>query len=342
LKYSPADIKAYKIDNNKYYVSKNIEINDTKKQVFLEFLVDGIVNLYYLNGEEGDFYYIEKDGRLIKLSNDKELIKNDGSTYVKYSQQYKGVLRYLFQDSPEIQDDINRAQFDYKPLIKLTREYHNYVCSDYECIDYSKSTAHKIFFEPAIGIVFSGLNLHTSSDHAWSVRPALLLNLRILPLKSFNRLHFITGLTYSSVNFGGDFHNYIYDNIVERNYRIFMKFNYLSIPVNFEFMLSAKKIQPFVSLGFSSNFIIKPDYSIASVYSVDYKEEDYVLPLTSVYRKFQVGFGGGLGVKYALGKGDLLLKYNSEYRPPIMNVNYILDYSSITAMYLILSYQVQL
>ncbi len=47
---SPSDIKAYKIEDSKFYISKMISLRDTNRVVFLEFLLDGIVNLYYYQG----------------------------------------------------------------------------------------------------------------------------------------------------------------------------------------------------------------------------------------------------------------------------------------------------
>jgi hypothetical protein len=60
--YSPSDIAAYRFMNGKFYVSKNIGNADTPKQVFLEYLVNGMAKLYYYC-EEGnkEYYYIEKD-----------------------------------------------------------------------------------------------------------------------------------------------------------------------------------------------------------------------------------------------------------------------------------------
>ena len=46
--YLPFDIKGYRVENSKFYVSKEVPLNDTTEKVFLEYLVEGIVNLYYL------------------------------------------------------------------------------------------------------------------------------------------------------------------------------------------------------------------------------------------------------------------------------------------------------
>ncbi len=50
--YYPKDIYGYRyLNDGKFYVSKEIEIDGVKKNVFLEFLLEGIENLYYSGRE---------------------------------------------------------------------------------------------------------------------------------------------------------------------------------------------------------------------------------------------------------------------------------------------------
>ena len=56
--FSPEEILGYRFPESKYYISKEVD----GKKVFLEFLIKGRVNVYYLKDErDGDHYYIEKD-----------------------------------------------------------------------------------------------------------------------------------------------------------------------------------------------------------------------------------------------------------------------------------------
>ena len=71
---SPDDIRAYRIENGKYYLSKEIEIDSLKKKVFLEYLVNGIVNLYYYKDPLNEYYFIEKDKILSRLSNEGSIV----------------------------------------------------------------------------------------------------------------------------------------------------------------------------------------------------------------------------------------------------------------------------
>src|SRR5664280_2852236 len=42
--YTPDDIKGYRIEQSRYYVSKDVVIDSLKQRVFLEYLVHGIVD----------------------------------------------------------------------------------------------------------------------------------------------------------------------------------------------------------------------------------------------------------------------------------------------------------
>ena len=83
--YNPDEIRGYRIENIKFYVARKIKINGEEKTVFLEYLVNGIVDLYYLTEIATDYYFIEKDGVLNQLSNEERLINVGGVAYKKES-----------------------------------------------------------------------------------------------------------------------------------------------------------------------------------------------------------------------------------------------------------------
>src|SRR5690606_19029721 len=98
------------------------------------------------------------------------------------SNQYIGLLSYLFQDSPELSNQIKSTDFGFKPLIKITKDYHNNVCDEYSCIDYTKSTKTKIHLEPFIGVMNSWMKLESSSDVAYDIKPVIGINFRFKPV----------------------------------------------------------------------------------------------------------------------------------------------------------------
>jgi outer membrane protein W len=167
--YLPGQIKAYRFLESKYYVSKNIPENGTKKNMFLEFLVNGIADLYYYRDiNNNPHFFIEKrDGQLFELKNTQEMIKNNDSPYywerreyLLEKKEYIGLLKYAFADCPQLFESINNATLDTKSLINITKKYHNHVCNGEKCIIYEKKLpAIKLTFAPFASMNVSYLNI---------------------------------------------------------------------------------------------------------------------------------------------------------------------------------------
>ena len=330
--FKPEDLHSYKIENSKYYVSREVPIDSVNQIVFLEYLVDGIVDLYYLKDQTKEYYFIEKDNRMIPLSNEGKTvtIMEKGVTgdyherkYYQYSNQYKRMLLYLFQDSPFAQKEIPRTNFEYKSLINLTTDYHNDVCDSYDCVDYTKSTRQNIFIEPFFGIIDSWMGLEKSSDYAHNFKPYMGVNLRFKPFKGFSRWNFITGLNYST----NDFDEY-FDNTLKSTryvtywtvYHIVTKYTVLRIPLTAEYSLTRSRLQPFISLGLNNVLLLNKDFG---VYENDKTDP---VPGEKYLRTWEYGFAGGFGLRYSFMNGSYIyLKNAAEYRFPSARFGWILD-----------------
>lgn len=72
IRYSPEDLKEYGFGNRKVYVSKSITISGDTKQVFLERLERGKINLYFYTEESLTTYFVEFDSTQFVELNKKE------------------------------------------------------------------------------------------------------------------------------------------------------------------------------------------------------------------------------------------------------------------------------
>jgi hypothetical protein len=150
--YSPGDITAFRFIDSKYYVSREIDL----KKVFLEYLIKGQVNIYYMRDEKGDHYFIDKDSLTLSEIPYEEGIKYiDKKPFHYETTKHIGFLNYYMQDAQGFQSRIEKIK---KPkhdnLIKLAEDYHNSVCKDEKCIVYEKrQPIVKVNLETLAGVV---------------------------------------------------------------------------------------------------------------------------------------------------------------------------------------------
>ena len=159
-KFSAEEIQAYRFIDDKYYVSKKINTTRGEEQVFVEFLVNGISNLYFFRDPDNYLYLIEdENGNLLELFNEEETIFVEGKGEVsRNTYRHIRMLKLAFANCMEIQPRVEQAQLTHKSLIKLTKDYHSYVCDDEECIVYEKMVPPiKILFAPIVGFTTSNL-----------------------------------------------------------------------------------------------------------------------------------------------------------------------------------------
>jgi hypothetical protein len=340
--YTPDDIKGYRIEQSRYYVSKDVVIDSLKQRVFLEYLVHGIVDLFYYKDHDKEYYFIQKGNQLIMLSNTGSLVtvKKNGKegeyeeTYFKNSNQYKRILQYIFQESPEVLNEIPSTSFDYRPLIKITKDYHKAVCKDNTCIDFTRSTLKSLDLEPSFGFINSWLGLKTSKNYVYNIKPYFGLLLRLKPFKSYTMWNFLTGLNYSSNDFHGDYDNTLYDGYHQK-YHINTKYSVLSIPLTVDYSFPLEKLQPFISMSYNNVLILNAKYSAQRI--------DNYYPLDSYFRKYQFGVSLGLGLRYILeNKSYFFLKNEFGYRIPGANFGYVLDKTRVYSDLITIGYGIKI
>lgn len=166
--FKPTEITAYRFLEGKFYTSIVLPVDGEFVMVFAEYLVNGISDLLYHRSLNSDHYYIETNkGEWLELSNDDIVFKKEGVTYSKESNQYIGLMKANFMDCSEIQEQIGGAKFTHKSLIKLTSQYHDYVCTDgEECIIYEKAPPIvTLSLAPILGFSLNGIAIPSHPDY---------------------------------------------------------------------------------------------------------------------------------------------------------------------------------
>jgi hypothetical protein len=320
----PGDIRAYRIENSKFYVSKEIVTDAVKQKVFLEYLVEGIVDLYYLKKLSNECFFIRKDTMMVELNNDASVLTEEKqytwskaeTKYAVNSNQYKRILTYLFQESASVEKKIPNVPFDYNPLVKITTEYHNSVCKDRKCIDYTRTARTGIYLEPYFGFINSWMGLRTSKTHPSDFQPYGGFYIRFKPSKGRSVVNLLTGASISSDTYQGDFPNTL-KGYGELTYRLSTSYSVLRIPFKVAFTAPNGKLKPYGTLGYTNILLFNAEYNAL--------ELDHNYPVETPFRKYMAGFTAGCGIKYEFNNSYLILNNEFEYRRTLVKNNFVFD-----------------
>lgn len=234
--FTPKDIQAYRIIDDRYYVAKTVDTEDAKKDLFLEYLIKGQANIYYYRDHLGDHYLIDKQGSTLKeVVYKKEEVVIDHVTRLIESTKHIGILKAYLSDCPEIFYRIESLKKpDHDNMIALAKDYHQKICNNDSCIIYAqKKPPIRVAVEPTIGF------FRFKYSEQFYIGKGAILHFW-LP-RSSERLYFRTGYLYSKA---------ILDTHYDEEGVLVGKEIFLhKIPLQFEYIGPGKVFQPRLSYG---------------------------------------------------------------------------------------------
>jgi hypothetical protein len=231
-KILPEQIDAFRIIGGRYFISHQVvEYNKKLNWYFLELLVDGEIDLYAIS-KSVRFFIKKDDGELVELKDNVGNITNiDGSKYLKKDKRYLGVMKLYMEDAPALFPEIDKMdRLQQADLVKLAVDYHKAVCTDHECVNYTKDVP-KVTYKLEL---LSGANHHNST---YTPQFGVLVYVW-RPLHN-ERLYLKTGLIYSARAYGRT--EYTYPEKIVYN---------LKIPFSFEYVFGNKAVKPTLAIGF--------------------------------------------------------------------------------------------
>ena len=318
IQYTPEDIRSYRFDNGGYYVTKSVVVDGTEFPVFLEYLLKGIYNLYYLSYLGKDRYFIEnQEGLMIELSNDPVEAVIGGKRYISNSGLYKAVLKSAFDDAPPLIPTVEKAELNHKSLIQLTKGYHEITCKEWECIVYEKeSVPMRLRIGPTMGVHLLTLQ-YRKETVKW--KPVLGNN---YSAGLMTRLEFPRRNNRVSVDFMADYawlyfykydENYASSSIIYTTNHLYLnqlRFKIAprySIPVSkFRFGFSGG-----VFLDLYSNIEIYETREAINNFIVSYFRETDAIELETT----QIGTFAGISMDYSINRFVLFLTADVEFLP---------------------------
>lgn len=156
--YLPKDISAYRFSNNgKFYTSRKITIDGNESFVFLEYLIQGLINVYYYFSPENiSYYFFEKeDGTMQMITKNAETIED---MKVVEDKRYDGTLRYIFQNYIPKEYSSSLIEYNQKTMIDIAKKYHQALCTTGEqCIVFENNKPDAQVLNFSFGI-YSGIN----------------------------------------------------------------------------------------------------------------------------------------------------------------------------------------
>jgi hypothetical protein len=303
-KFNPGEIQSYRFTDGKFYVSKKIETDSVEKTVFLEFLVDGITNLYFLRDINNYKYFLEdKNGKFLELSNETITEKVDGKGEIqRKSNRYIGVLHASFADCKEIQPQINNVNLGHKSLINITKDYHNYVCDTEECIVYEKKVQPaKVRFAPVIKSGVAGFHFDKGIFTNYDIAPDFYFGAGMIMNTVFpginEKVSFEFEVDVNQYNFHGSYEEQ--NASIKETYNLYLDLFSIQPTLSAKYTFPTGKVKPTVAVGVYADIFAGINEKIVTEkqhQDTVYTYESYETPITPMV------FGGFLqfGCNYEL------------------------------------------
>lgn len=302
INYTPSQIKGYRYLNDKYFTSKEITKDDnSKEKVFFEVLVKGKATLYKYNSA----FYIEKnDEKFHKLTNELQLINQDGKEFYKYSNRHIAVLSYLLSDCPSLKGKINIVKNSEKDLSKLIELYNE--CVGEPSISFKeKKPWFKAHFGLSLGINSSKINFISSyreADHltadfnrANSIMPSLYVD--FLSPRVHERIALHLGVNYLTSTYKS--FSTIESTFVTKRNEVTIDLKQLKIPLGFRYTFPERTITPYFNLGASYTINLESS-ALWVLESERNKVVNFFESEALVIGDSQIGFWGGIGVNKSI------------------------------------------
>jgi len=351
ITYSPGEISEFRFDEiGKYYVSRKITIDGEEREVFLEFLIKGEMNLYYYLQDNKEYFFFEnQEGKMEAVTKKDDYVtfteNNVGQrgVYIKSDILYKQRLYNIFNNqAPVMQKNIEHADFNKRNMIELTKKYHNLTCTSGEaCIQFEND--YKRSFDDFNFTVYGGISHFTyipkkinidesfHFNNTTSFFPFLGIQAGIARQRLMKSISFQIGLTLSKLNLSDSYEKETQLTVYPRAIHTHtLKAWMLGSKLGLRYTYPKGSYRPFAEAGFSMIYL----GNLSNVYSIDLMQ-DYS---RSVEQNFFTGYYGGIGVNCRVNKKHIItasLSYegvkaafilNDKYKDKMRNVQFKVGY----------------
>jgi len=306
--YHPGDIAGFRFEEEgKFYVTRTIEIDSLKKTVFLEFLLQGMLNLYYYPEGAGYYFFENSDGTMISITKKEDMTTEEHKVYADV--RYKGVLRYVFKDDLPLAAKAKRAEFDHRSMIEFTKEYHDEMCTSADrCIifenDYKKEFT-KYDFTAYTGVELNRLKLNYMNPNVntyffsdmYSVSPVIGIEMDISSPQLLKSLSLTFNACGSKIAGGTD-----YSTTTDTYYQYEFNGTKSEVGIGLKYTYDKGRFRPTLEFGATdcNYFSLKSTYQKTSMDNNQVVETTLLNENTILPRNNSSGYMAGVGIDYQI------------------------------------------
>ncbi len=255
--FTSNQLGGYRFINGKNYISREIKIGNVKKRMFIEFLVEGRVNLYFYQDNVGNHYLLDKTGLpMTEISRFDKFVEQNDSVFQRDVLIKRGVVEYYLRECPQLFPEIERIKNgSHENLIALLKKYHSLTCPDEKCLIYTKEIPKlKIYLQPTIDLYNAVSMIPFNGDSKSSIASFKTLTFGVLANFSMpvvnEKIYFRSGFILSRVLASGF--------VPLSTSAVSSAYNLFKVPLLFQYMDDRKIFTPTFGVGLdvmSSSYI---------------------------------------------------------------------------------------
>lgn len=296
VQYSPYEVKEYGFKNGRVYKSREIQLGDSSKKVFMECLTSGETTLLYYRGKGIKTFYLEKDSTLFA-----ELPK-------KYEEKaiYAEQLSQITSDCFNVSDACKLVNYNKKSLSKLISRYNNCELKPFPFLKYG------LF----VGMIQSKLVMNSN------ISDEVLLNTSFENDKNLYLGLFvdapINASDFSVFTSFGLYQSSFSSNTLSDSFDADVLINQttIKVPLMIRYTIPSLNYRPFFNIGFNYSYNLRNE---SKLYKAEFNNNviQFQSPIKEdLINDHQVGYACGLGIQYHLSYKRILfveIRYNREY-----------------------------
>jgi hypothetical protein len=296
--YTPYEVKEYGLEDGQVYVSKYIQVGDSKRRVFLLRLVNDKTTLYVYNGKNVKLFYIEKDSTsLIELP---KYYKNNKKT------DFRSDLAKITDDCVNIKDAIKLVSYTDKSLSKLITYYNNCDATPFPYVKYGLILGYGSQDLEAVATDLNEFKSLINNKYKGSILPGVFIDYPI----SMSNFSFHADVYFSK--YGYSFAKTSAISSID----FVANTTSIHLPILLRYTLPKMVLRPFVNSGLNCTYNLKNSTTIyKTLINPDYIELQSVNK-NSFISKYQIGFSAGAGIEYKLNYKHSVfieLRYNKQF-----------------------------